>query len=62
MIKVRQRNAVVNEPMAFRDHGGRFLQIYLPIAEMPVSVLLILALGAAVGSFPASSGSGAVFS
>ena len=49
MIKVRQRNAVVNEPMAFRGHGGRFLQIYLPIAEMPVSVLLILALGAAVG-------------
>lgn len=45
-----------------RGHGeGSGVQIYLPIAEMPVSLLLILALGAAVGFVSGMFGVGGGF-
>src|SRR3954462_1363631 len=47
--------------MAAPAIGGTGLQIYLPIAEMPVSVLLILGLGAAVGFISGMFGIGGGF-
>src|SRR4028119_1078694 len=47
--------------MAAPAKGGSGVQIYLPIAEMPVSVLLILGLGAAVGFISGLFGIGGGF-
>ena len=47
--------------MAAPAKGGSGVQIYLPIAEMPVSILLILGLGAAVGFISGLFGIGGGF-
>src|SRR3954454_5140473 len=47
--------------MAAPAIGGTGVQIYLPIAEMPVSVLLILGMGAAVGFISGLFGIGGGF-
>src|SRR4028119_151945 len=47
--------------MAAPAKGGSGVQIYLPVAEMPVSVLLMLGLGAAVGFISGLFGIGGGF-